>query len=84
MGTKKANSDLATKHDLNQLGDALRSEMQELKSHMGVLHEDVMSKLELLVESRTPLTERLQNHEERIETIEEDLPTIKAALPKLH
>ena len=66
-----------------EMGD-LRTEMRDGKRHMQVLHEDVMAKLDLIIEGRIPVVEKLDDHENRLTQLEAEIPPLRDAVTKIH
>lgn len=58
----------------------MREGFDDAKRYMGILHEDLSHKIDLLLEGREPAIDKLENHESRILRIEERLPVLEAAV----
>ncbi len=50
---------------------------EEVKRHAGVLHEDLVHKMDLLIEAVSPVTERVTRHEDRLSALEADVDLLK-------
>jgi hypothetical protein len=53
---------------------------EEAKRHMGVLHEDMLHKFDLMFECLNPLRDRVGRHETRLTSVETDIDIIKTHL----
>lgn len=80
FATKKDLARFATKKDLVALREEMHAKFEESKRHMGVLYEDVVSRIDLLIENISPISEIVGKHEERLTKVEEDVGILKLAV----
>ncbi len=60
--------------------DVLTDDVRDVKSHFGILHEDMMHQFKLVLECLDPTRAKVEDHERRIRGLERELPVLKDAV----
>lgn len=58
----------------------LEARIEDVKTHAGILHEDLVHRFDLVFEYLAPFPDKLANHEERLVTAEGEIDTLKTFL----
>ena len=64
----------------DEVKELVEGRFGEAKRHMGVLHEALSHKMDLVIEVVSPLTERVTRHEDRLTALEADVDLVKSVL----
>jgi hypothetical protein len=67
---------------LDQKVLGLDQKISDVKSYAGVLHEETLHKLDLILEGQQTIVTKGDDHERRIDAIEEELPVLRLAVNK--